>query len=240
MTYLYIIALGFALYAFFKFFAGYLSSLTKNKGVFIYLVRVLPVLEFVVWTAYFLWTVKQVTKTMSAYPIILAVLCSSVIVTAVWYFFRDFISGIILRVENGLIKGSRIKLSYKGVDIEGVVEKAGYRSLEVLNTKGEHIRIPYSEITGIPIIIPSDKAGSAEYQFNFEFSSTLEPSVISSTVKRRLMEMPWIVPQEDIRIDLKHLPGQDRYHIGIWYHSVTQETSLKTEEILSRFLSEIE
>jgi hypothetical protein len=229
MTYLYIIALGFALYAFFKFFAGYLSSFA----------RILPLLEFAAWSAYSLWTVKLIFGNISTYPLISTVLCSSLIVTFVWYFFRDFFSGIILRIENGFVKGSNVKLTYKGMEIEGVVEKAGYRSLEVINSKGEHIKIPYAGITGIPITSPSGKAGSSEYHFSFEFSSVKEPSVISSTVKRRLMEMPWIVPREEIRIELKHQPDNDNFKIDLWYYSVTPETSLKTEEILSRFLTEI-
>lgn len=239
MTYLYIIALGFALYAFFKFFAVYLSSFAKGRRLPLYFTRILPLFEIAIWIAYSLWAVKKVFGDISAYPVIFTVLCSSLIVTLVWYFFRDFVSGIILRIENGFARGSNVKLTYKGMEIEGIVEKAGYRSLEVTNSSGEHIKIPYSGITGIPIISPSGKATSTENHFAFEFSSLREPSAISSIVRRRLMEMPWIVPREEIRIELKHQPDNDNFKIEIWYYSVTPETSLKTEEVLSKFLSDI-
>jgi hypothetical protein len=239
MIYLYIIVLGFALYAFFKFFAGHIPTLTKGRGLSLFFTRMLPLLEIAAWSAYALWATKLVFGNIAAYPVIFTVLCSSVIVTLVWYFFRDFVSGIILRAENGFARGSNVKLNYKGMEIEGVVEKAGYRSLEVVNSKGEHIRIPYAGITGIPIVAPSEKSRRSEHQFSLEITSDREPSEISSAVKRRLMEMPWIVPEEDLRIELDHEPETDRYRVSVWYYSVTPETSLKTEEILSRFLREL-
>lgn len=198
MTYFKILVLALALFTFLRLTGAYLPIFLENKRLKTFFVRLFPAIELFVWLAFVIWSSSELFNKLVFYPLIMTVVVVIIMVTLAWYLLRDFISGFVLRVENAFEPGQVIKTPFT----QGTIKKIGYRSVEIITSSGEYQKIPYTLLMNSSIIRPQDNSKWVENVVNLEFSSTLDASKIKSLLKRRLMEMPWIVSQESIKLEL--------------------------------------
>jgi small-conductance mechanosensitive channel len=151
-----------------------------------------------------------------------------------WYLLRDLISGIILKAENGFEPGQRIIAS----EVSGTIKKLGYRSLEVITNDGKYVKIPFSRLSSINITRPVDTGKWAEHIVKFKISSMYSSAKIRKFLEKRLLEMPWIVSGDTIKINISR-DETENYDAEIHFQSLSPEMAIKTEEILQVFVREV-
>ncbi|MFA6769569.1 MAG: mechanosensitive ion channel domain-containing protein, partial [Bacteroidales bacterium] len=79
-----------------------------------------------------------------------------------WYLLRDIVSGLILCSENGFEPGQVIKTPF----IQGTIKKLGYRSIEIISSNGEQVKVPYTMLMNTTVIKPQDNSKWVENVIN--------------------------------------------------------------------------
>ncbi len=241
MTYLIIAGYAALLFAALKLAGEYLPSLFGNKKVTGLFSRIFPVAELVLWITFLFWAAETAFGHLPFFSFIFAAIVVVIVAVLAWYLLRDFIAGIILRAENGFVPGERIDTA----SVSGTIKKRGYRSLEIITTKGEITKIPYTALTSVNISRPADITKRPQNSVTINFESSLSGESIKRAVRKRLLEMPWIVSEESITIQLsgepkaitKGEPLLRQRTMHVWFHTITPETVIKTEEQLQQFLN---
>lgn len=237
MIYFKIPLLALALFLVLRFSNLYLPRFLNNKKVKSFVMKLFPAIELFVWVGFVIWSFTQLFANSPAYNIIITCLIILLLAILAWYLLRDVVSGFILRSENGFEPGQAIKTDFA----EGVIKKIGSRAIEIISINGEYVKIPYTLLMNRSVIKPQDNSKWVGSTIALDFSTTLESTKVKNLLKKRVMEMPWIVSQESIKVDLKvHERGSStvKYGASIFFYSITAESIIKIEENLKEFIKE--
>jgi len=105
--------------------------------------RIQPVIEIFVLIMIILWIIARFYGDEPLYSTILYAALLVILVGSAWFAIRDYVSGIFLRAENVYEIDDTVHIN----QLEGIVRKLGFRSLEIETEDHRKIRIPYSTIT---------------------------------------------------------------------------------------------
>ncbi|MEN6618779.1 MAG: mechanosensitive ion channel domain-containing protein [Rikenellaceae bacterium] len=235
MIYIEVVAIAIALFIILRFIPSFFPVLiSKRKGRRVFQ-RFFPFVEIVLWLVYIFWAVDQLFKGIAAYPMVTGSLIIVIVAIFGWYFLRDLVCGIILKAENSFEQGQIIHSSAGS----GVIKKLSYRSMEIVTENGENVIIPYSLLSSQNIVKPADTGNWAEHIINLRIlSSSYQPEKIQALLKQRILEMPWIVSDDNINLEIAK-EDSGIYVAVIHFHSLNPAIALKTEENLKVFVKEL-
>ena len=234
MIYFKILAVAIALFILLRFVSSYFSVLSGKRKIRTAFLRVFPIVEMLSWLIYAFWAFGQLFKETPAYPVLTGSLILVVVVLFGWYFLRDFVSGIILKAENAFETGQQIHTA----NVSGTIKKLGYRSMEIVTGKGENVKVPFSLLIGQNIVKPADTGNWVGQVIRLNVSSGYRLEKIQNMLKTRILEMPWIISGEDIKIEVTR-DESGNYTIEIHLHAINPEMAIKTEENLQVFIKEV-
>jgi len=234
MIYIKILALAIALIIFLRAASYLLSVIAIQRRIKIILLRIFPVVEMFLWISYIFLASHRLFKDIAVYRLLTGSMIIVLIVIVGWYVMRDFISGIILKAEYAFEPGQTIKTSLGS----GIITKLSYRSMEIVTREGETIKIPYTLLSSQPVTIPADHGKWTGQVIRIKVSSRYQFEEIQNMLKRRMLEMPWIVSGENIKMEITR-SEEESYLAEIHFHSLSPEMVLKTKEILQVFVREV-
>ena len=260
MIYIKILLLAIALFTFLRFTALHLPKLLENKKLKILVIRLFPAIELFVWLGFIIYSSSIIFGNFAAFSVIMTFIVVIIMAILSWYLLRDFVSGFILRAENGFEPGDVVKTSF----VQGTIKKVGYRSIEIITSNGEYVKIPYTMLINTAVTKPQDHSKWVENVVSLEVTTSLDTTKVKSMLKKSLMEMPWIVSEESIKIEIKLMNANSlelhgsvnyaelhgsanitelidsvpKYIAAIHFYSITPETAIKTQENLKKFIDE--
>ena len=121
----------------------FMTPLRSTKLYRMSLNDVVLLTEVLSWLVFIFWSVQVVSKGNTLYSVGLSVLLLAILTGVSWPILRDFVSGIIIKLEATYSIDEWLKVK----DVEGKITKLGFRTLEIETEKGETVNIPYSIIT---------------------------------------------------------------------------------------------
>ncbi len=226
--------LAIAFYIFFRSIRIIFNILPLKAAIRVIIFRSLPVLEMLLWIGFSYWAVQQLFSDQVILTVIKACITVIIIIIFAWYLFRDLIAGVILKTENTFKAGQSINTP----SISGIIDKIGGRTLKVINDNDESVEIPFSRIIGQEIVISSNKEKKTGHTFRFNVSSKHQPVKIKELVKRRILEIPWIISNDEINLNLIR-EGADNFILEVRLHTISNDLIYKTEELLKNFIQEV-
>ena len=127
--------------------------------------------EVVSWLVFVSWSIQVFSKNNALYSFGLSILLLIILTGVSWSILRDFVSGIIIKLESTYSINEWLKVR----DVEGKITKLGYRSLEIETEKGETVNIPYSIITK-EMSIKSSRVLGTETIKSYTFELKVQPT----------------------------------------------------------------
>lgn len=104
--------------------------------------RAVPALEVLVWL---LFLITAIAWLLQDFPLLRLGAIGALALTfvgALWFWIRDYLSGLVLRGEGSLHLGSRVRVG----PLDGVVRELGARSLELELPHGERVVMGYRAV----------------------------------------------------------------------------------------------
>lgn len=181
------IILAIAIFVVLRFSSRLLNAIQAGKKVHKLLIRVFPILEFTIWLGFSIWVINEVLYNYAYYNIILASIFGCLILIAGWYFIRDFIAGIILKIEIPFEKNQLIRTPMA----EGILKKLGYRSVELESQSGERVKIPYSQLTSKSIHLQNIDDSMQGHETTVKVSAAIPVQEVKEKISTETMLLPW-------------------------------------------------
>lgn len=234
MIYLKIIILAIAVYIFFRSLKMIFNILPLRASIRTSIFRLLPVLELILWIAFSYWAVQQLFDNQLTKIIIDTGIFVIILIILAWYLFRDLITGVILKAENTFKPGENIRIG----DVSGKIIKTGARTIKIVTVDGELFEIPFSKIINQQIIKPSNKEKKTGHTCHLKVPSAYQPGKVKELVKRRILEIPWIINNDDINVNIIR-EDSDYFIFEVVLHTLSSDLIFKTEEILKNYIKEV-
>lgn len=217
---------------FFLFRLGFRLSnaLIRKKIIRAGIQTSLPVVELLAWITYLFWGALILFGNHVYYDLIVAVMAVLIIFGLAWFVFRDIMAGVLLKTEKSLEPGQVIKTPV----VEGKIKKTGTRFLELINTMGETVKVPYSRLSNELIIIPPDDEDSLPHQLLLPIASEQQAEKLKELAIEKLLAMPWIIsPHPGVKL-VKTSDGKHAIHVTFHTHNRTH--AVLVEEKLRKLL----
>lgn len=142
--------------------------------------------EAAVWSLWVLWAVYRL---LLAAPVTATLLLLLLLLPG-RYWWRDFIPGLLFRLDKAAEPGDRLR--YEGRDYK--IEAVGARSLRLADGEGGLIILPYRLLEEVAL------AKAAEPAVLTPFSFSVEANVPEAQIEQYLSECPWVAPGQAPRI----------------------------------------
>ncbi|MFO7658924.1 MAG: mechanosensitive ion channel [Bacteroidales bacterium] len=234
MIYMKVFAVAIALYLILRFISTYFRVLTEKRKIRKIFLKIFPVAQMLLWVVFAFWAFEQLFIGRVAYPVLTGSLIILMVGLFGWYFLRDFISGIILKAENAFEAGQQIRTA----EVSGTIKKLDYRSMGIVTSEGEIVKIPYTLLTSQKIVKPADTGNWVEQLIRLKISSGYPPEKIQNMLEIRIHEMPWVVSDDSLKLKITREEA-DNYIAEIYVHLHSSEMAIKTEENLHVFVREV-
>ena len=229
MQILYTIIVAIALVILLRAGFYFLKLATRKKRYYPHVFRIYPFVEVIAWTAFIFWAVYIHFSALIIYPVLSGSLAVIFILVVSWFVLRDFVSGAVLRADNGFYPGIQIQTD----SFSGTIVSLGYVSVEIVTSGGERIKVPYSSLAGKHITRVQEQGQGKNQYVKLKIPQKYGAQNIQQELRKQTLELPWIVAGKDIKIELT--PEGDNYIAEVAFQAVKDDMLPKTEELLKKF-----
>jgi len=182
------IALGVGIFLLFRFIKRLVYYwIPKRQNRQLKFERLLPVIEGMVWFTWVIWGVQGVFNNKGLYTLIILVIIAIVLIAMSWFAIRDFIAGVVLKLEGAFNIGERIKIQ----DVEGRVKELGYFGVKLENFQGEVITMPYSSVSGVKRVLSKSSDKIKNHTFTLQLPKKYAVTETIEQAKNTILNTPW-------------------------------------------------
>lgn len=166
------------------------------------LLKVLPIIETFAWIILAVWAIFNYViegdSKKETGNVLFLILLIVLILLISWFVLRDFIAGIILRLEGAFDVHDFVR----SAGVEGEVKKLGFRSIKLETNQGELVTIPYRGLMG-EISSKSKREGSGvSVKLRLGISGVQDWDTVFSILEKTLLNSPWSMLNRQPRIEL--------------------------------------
>jgi hypothetical protein len=155
-----------------------------------------PLVEMIIWLSFIYWSLDQIFNDPLYFSIFFITISVMGLIWVGWYGLRDYIAGIILRIQDVYDKGHQLSTG----GISGKILKLGHLNLELEKEDGSVIKIPYSEVAGkihlnknVDKIIVTEKI-NLKIPKNYILADEIE------NLRKYILNSPWHVSYIDPQV----------------------------------------
>jgi small-conductance mechanosensitive channel len=191
-----IIVLGLVLFFILKIIKKYFIvrlSISKYQQLYF-------LVEVVIWLIFASWTFRTFFKDSIYYSIGMATGFTIAAVWLAWFVAKDFIAGIVFRLNDTYKKGHLLILTD---DLQGYIENINYLTIDLSTHEGEIIKIPYSKIQGK--IHKKSLISKTTYPFQIEIKlqKKYTLAITKEKLRRLILISPGVKINSEPQIQLK-------------------------------------
>ena len=187
-----LIATAVFLYIGFYLIQKYVIDVIQSRKARISAKRYFPIVTSAFWLLYFIRVAYIFIK---PYPLV-GIVVVLIVLLGFWRFLKDFIAGLVFKVQNNYGMNQRVQLNANS----GVINELLNTHVKLEADNGELIYIPYSEFANQIIRKPSTQ----ERLKQFSFTLIKEKTDIEH-VKHIALSCPWIISDQTPRVSYNEL-----------------------------------
>jgi hypothetical protein len=211
----------------------FINLMGRKKTWYPYVLQIYPWVEVVVWIFFTFWFIDFFIDDKTLFTIAVSAFAIIVIVLLGWYVMRDFIAGAVFRSSHALEAGVEIKTP----TVAGIISHLGYTSMEIHDAEGIKIRINYCKLNNQDVTVVTDPGRGKSHSVVVDVPRHYGAQHIEQTLSRKLLEIPWIIAEDDIKI-IMHA-HDECYKTEMTFYSLNEEMFIKTEELLRNYVKEV-
>jgi len=160
--------------------------------------RVFLLVNIAGWIVFSFGAMEMIFRGNELYARVFSTILIFILIGISWPIIRDFISGIIIKLEGSYAINGWIRIN----NVEGRIKKLRYRSIEIESEKGETVNIPYSMINR-EIRVKSHPVESIKsHTFEIEVPKSLEFKEYKEKIRTVLLNSHWASLKKEPKIKL--------------------------------------
>ncbi len=182
-----ILFLGIVVFIIFRLYYLIVPSLVRKLSIKDFFVKLGPFAECLSWLTFIIWSIQYAIESPEIASIGTSILLFVLFLGFIWFVLRDFMSGILLRMENAISLNERLQIK----EVKGMVSKIGYLSLELVNDEGQTVRIPFSAVQANIRFKDNPAKRIKAHQFELLLPKVTDIDVLIEQQKILLHSAPW-------------------------------------------------
>ncbi|MFC1525934.1 mechanosensitive ion channel domain-containing protein [Candidatus Latescibacterota bacterium] len=187
LAFLRAVAVGILMLAVFRLLYMGLNRLARRRRSRLPLMRSLPLLEAATGLLYVVWALGSVLERGLYYNAALFMVLAIAALLLTWFAARDWVAGIILKVEDAYELGQRLRCG----EVEGTIRSVGHLSVEVELAHGERVKIPYSRVSGQMRALMSGDAPREHHRFQIDVEGPIEAAAAARRLRETIINSAW-------------------------------------------------
>jgi hypothetical protein len=186
-----------------------------------------PVVEFVVWTVFLIWAVRQSFDDQLYLSVVIIGIIALVLIIFGFFVVKDFAAGLILKTEYHLKAGEILHIK----NAKGKISHLGYLYLELETHEMEKIKIPYSKISGTELSLPAAESGMKKFSQTLAVEKKYDLFTTKQKIKNTILNSPY---SSITHVPEINLTGEDAdwYDFSIYFQAYNEDHALKIKEML--------
>lgn len=149
----------------------------------------IPLFEFFIWMLYVIWVVKVIYESKNYFALISLAVVIVLLAFPLFILIRDFISGIILKVQNKVAEGMYIDIE----ELKGLISNAGHLRMDIEDKHGNITSVTYHYVYGKRISRSGNNQNLEKISLEFDFPEPARVNEFSDSLKKAVMNTPWVV-----------------------------------------------
>lgn len=171
-----------------------------------------PLAEVGVWMVYL---ASAIAWTLQGYPVTRLValgVLAALVVAALWFVIRDYLSGVVVRTEHHVQPGDRIQVG----EVHGTLKRLGARVCEIELAHGDVVVMPYRLIREAAITRRRTKLAAARHHFTLTIPEGVTPTMAREAIRQAALLSHWIPPSDEPQIETR-----DQRTLTVTVHALT-------------------
>ncbi len=201
-----VLAIVFATFFILKFLQLIIKRLGRKNNVLWTVNKMLPLIVSITWLVIIFWSAHYLFDEKSYYNYVVLCMIAILSILTGWFFIKDFIAGIIFRVQNNFAEGDYVQFG----DVAGKVEALFLTHISINTKEGKVLRVPYSRLSNEII---SQKTSTKTFEENSYTLNTGKKESIKSTedaIRSVLITSPWRISNK--QPDVKFVSEDEKYY----------------------------
>lgn len=153
----------------------------------------LPVVELFSWFGFLLWCLNLIYKSNAYSALIVIGILIALLFAPAWFFVRDFLHGIQLKIQRKIEPDSKIEIG----NLKGIILKADYFTFDIETEDGNIHTIPYNKIRSEIISKNSANNNLVRQILSFQIQSKQDINQILEGLKITLINAPWVAASQE-------------------------------------------
>lgn len=188
-----LVFLAVLLFASFRAIIYLIPLLVKNTMTVKILKRNIPIIEFVIWLLFSIWSFQQLLIKNQYFAFAFFVVMLSFTIFSVRFFLRDYVAGIIIKSDTSIVLGNNITSS----NFSGKIVKFNYRTLELELKNSNLVKIPYSEVLNKSLIKENKSQVIKSYSFEISTKKHIDFKQTVKKIKDTILLLPWTLTTKE-------------------------------------------
>ncbi len=177
------------LFLFFRLVKHFAKVMIGKQKMRNNLLAMAPMVELLTWLVFVFAGARVLFGEADFFYVMVVVMASVVILAFGWFFFRDYLAGVILKAEKALQPGRHIKTTMVG----GRIKSLGLRSMSLVTETGETVNLPYTRLSNEVVKIIPEEDESLPHYLLIPLDAKHNPEEVGQVLEKELAAMPWII-----------------------------------------------
>jgi small-conductance mechanosensitive channel len=216
-----VLAFGIAIFAASLALRGLLPLLPLSRAQRDRLTRFGPFVELVVWALFLTAAITWLLEGQQTGTLIALTIGGVAVVTAGWFAIRDYLTGVILRVERIAQVGDWVRLG----ELHGRITELGTRVAQLTTSDGDTVVVPYSRLTREALMRSPRGTGAAAHTFVVQAPPTRPPGEVARALRAAVLLCHWAAPGHSPTV--RHVGG---HAFEVTIQPLSDERSIEVEE----------
>ncbi|MCF8368867.1 MAG: mechanosensitive ion channel [Bacteroidales bacterium] len=182
-----VLLIGIAVFLLLKALNATNNYFAKQFAKWTQKINLAPAVEFIVWLIFIFWSIDFLFKNKLYYQYLVISIVIIVVIFLAWFVVKDFIAGIVFKVQNDLQFNSHIQLG----KITGTIKSQHLTHLKVETSLGQVVKIPYSRLNQEVISEILDSSMVEEFKFQVQSGKGKSKQEIEDMIEFLVINSPW-------------------------------------------------
>jgi len=192
------LAVGVLLFAVLKLLRRGLRLLPAPMAYRRLVPRIFPAAAACSWFAFAYWALQVVVESPSFRNLAWLLVLVIALGWLAWFALRDYFAGLVLKVHDDYQEGQRLKVG----DIEGSILRLGPLDMEIEQSNGERVKIPFGRIAGEIHWKNKAHEGPNYHKFVIHMARSMSVDLILDRLRLSVLNSPWAAPNREPQIRL--------------------------------------
>ncbi|GAB1403397.1 hypothetical protein MASR1M74_05750 [Lentimicrobium sp.] len=213
------------IFVFFRVMSVFFRLANLKRNIRLYGSNLLPVVELFVWMAWLIWSVSKLYNLYKISALLTIGIFIIVLVIPMWYLLRDFLYGIVLKLQRRVDKGTAIETGSH----RGVVVRTGYLNFTLKTPDGNMADVPYGQVM-LKVIQRQDTNVNLQLRkLSLELPAKCNDEEFREKLLLVLKNAPWVAASNSpsIKSLVKH---DDIFRVEVGIHVLTRSHLCKISD----------